>query len=914
MDNPGSTAPRRAYVISLIALGGFAVFSLSKAEMADPPLLLKTAAFVAVTYILLFALHRLDRFVSEAFSIPLALFLAYTCYSFLRGDYLVYFSACLVICCLGALFFNQRQLLKVIILINVITAVLILLGLPLYEPETGALAASDMPLNWIVSLIGSVSIYLITAFAEDKNNDARKAQDSFVSLLSSTPDPIVLLDSYNRVTYISNSFMKMVHIERAFMAKDRSVFDLLKDRRLQELFYEILTMREPCQITREVILDGKQHFFELVVFELANEAKGRLVNIIDITPVMKAKFEAEAASKSKSAFLATMSHEIRTPMNAIIGLSEIELQRKLPVDTRVNMEKIHNSGASLLAIINDILDISKIEAGNFELVPVDYDMPSMVNDTVQLNIMRIGAKQITFKLRIDDTIPMRLIGDELRVKQILNNILSNAIKYTEEGTVIFSVDWEKTGGSARITFTIRDTGRGIRKEDIPRLFSEYRQLDAKANRHIEGTGLGLSIAKNLISLMNGTISVDSEYGEGTTFTVHIFQQIADETPIGETTSQNLESFRFKEIHRSQGLRLVRNYMPYGKVLVVDDVETNLDVAKGLMLPYGLFIDTAGGGNEAIQKIKAADADGSLRYDLVLMDHMMPGMDGIEAVRIIRNEIDSDYGRTVPVVALTANAIAGNEEMFLANGFNAFISKPIDVMQLDTILNTWIRNKQSIETLRQAEMAMARKDRQDAPGVLDKFQVRGIDLKQGRERYNTEAAYLDILRSWRHHTPVLLQKLKDLSPENMPDYTVTVHGLKGSSYGICAGEIGKRAEELEILARARDYAGVRAKNAAFIDMVEQMQRELGAMLDEIAAGKSEKMKIPAPDPDLLAKLLEAAKRFKSTLMEEILGQIESYEYESGGELVAWLREQMDNLEYDAIRERLEENQPCPAAGQ
>jgi CheY-like chemotaxis protein len=602
-----------------------------------------------------------------------------------------------------------------------------------------------------------------------------------------------------------------------------------------------------------------------------------------------------------------MSHEIRTPLNAIIGLSEIQLQKNLSTSTREDLEKIHTSGGNLLSIINDILDISKIETGSFELISVDYDVPSLVNDTVQLNIVRIGSKEIVFKLKIDQTIPVRLFGDELRIKQVLNNLLSNAFKYTKAGNVTLTITWEKRGDNAWVVFAIQDTGQGIREKDIPKLFSEYSQLDTRANRYIEGTGLGLSITKNLVALMNGRIGVESVYGQGSTFTVQVPQKIMDETPIGEKVAQNLESFHFKEVYQNQSLRLVRSFMPYGKVLVVDDVETNLAVAKGLMMPYGLTIDTASSGFDAIAKVKSAGESGEdSYYDVIFMDHMMPGMDGLEAVRIIRNELAGNYGKTVPIVALTANALVGNERMFLAHGCNAFISKPVDVIQLDSVLNTWVRDKQDEETLRKAERdAKSKQGTQDSNGILENVSVSGIDFIQGRERYNGEAAYLDILRSWVRHTPGLLEKLRNLSEETLPEYSITVHGLKGSSYGIFANEVGKQAAELEAFSKAGDYASVLASNLSFIEMTESLLAGLGDILKKAEDGKEAKQKVSSPDTALLEKLLNATRRYKSGLMEEIMGEIESYDYESGGGLVLWLREQMDNLEYDAICSRLEE---------
>jgi PAS domain S-box-containing protein len=897
----------------MIALTVFSGFTIYETRAHGMMVMIITAALMASIFFVIIFMHGRDMSGKEAFSIPFTLFVVNTSKCFLTGDYNNYFPLCLAINCLGAMYFNRRELLKLFIITNVIIAGQIIIKVPMYRPESGleqgfrvGMSMFEVLYGWFVYLIGSVAVYLVTTFAEGKNNEAKKAQDSLVGSLSSTPEPMLLLDSLNRVAYISNSFMKMVGMEHASLAKGRSIFDLLKDQTLKDLFYELLSKGESFQTTREVILDGQQFYFEIVVSKLANDSKGYFVNIVNITPVMRAKFEAEAASRSKSAFLATMSHEIRTPLNAIIGLSDIELQKDLAGETRVNMEKINGSGGNLLSIINDILDISKIETGNLTLIPVDYDIPSLVNDTIQLNVVRIGSKQIIFKLKIEDSVPVRLFGDELRIKQILNNLLSNAFKYTDKGEVTLSISWKKREENAWITFAIQDTGQGIREKDISKLFSEYSQLDARANRHIEGTGLGLSITKNLVLLMNGKIGVESEHGKGSVFTVQIPQRIIDGTPIGENVAHNLESFRFKDVYNSQNLRLVRSYMPYGKVLVVDDVETNLDVAKGLLLPYGLSVDTASSGPEAIEKIKkAGDLEESSRYDAIFMDHMMPGMDGIEAVRIIRNEIDGDYGKKVPIVALTANALTGNERMFLANGFTAFISKPIDIMHLDATLNTWIRNKQSEETIKKAEKELSNLKKEDEnAGTLDNILVSGVDLEQGKERYNGESAYLDILRSWCRHTPVLLEKMKNPAKENLPEYTVTVHGLKGSSYGIIANEIGKKAQELEGFAKAGELEKIMAANGDFIKMTELLLADLQELLNKADAKKEAKKKMASPDPVLLANLLDAAKRFKSTIMEETLEYLESYDYESGGDLIPWLREQMDNLEYEAICERLE----------
>jgi CheY-like chemotaxis protein len=320
--------------------------------------------------------------------------------------------------------------------------------------------------------------------------------------------------------------------------------------------------------------------------------------------------------------------------------------------------------------------------------------------------VRIGVKQLVFKLELDETIPIKLYGDELRLKQILNNLLSNAFKYTEEGEIRLLVSWERRGNEAWLNITVKDTGRGIKEEYLDKLFSEYTQFEAASQRRIEGTGLGLSIARGLVETMGGSIEVESVYGKGSVFRASVPQGIVDGKPIGRELAEELQDFRFiRNRNRGRGNSFVRSSMPYARILVVDDLQTNLLVMKGLLMPYGLKADMVLSGKEAVERIRAE----TVHYDVVFMDHMMPEMDGIEAVRIIRTEINSEYALTVPIIALTANAIEGNRKMFLESGFSDFISKPIDIKQLDTVLNRWIRDKQSEATLQEAEKIAKNRD-------------------------------------------------------------------------------------------------------------------------------------------------------------------------------------------------------------
>jgi CheY-like chemotaxis protein len=304
-------------------------------------------------------------------------------------------------------------------------------------------------------------------------------------------------------------------------------------------------------------------------------------------------------------------------------------------------------------------------------------------------VLRIQGKPIAFKLDINESLTEYLMGDDLRVKQILNNLLGNAFKYTKEGTVTLGVDCLRDGDgkSIWVSFYVSDTGMGIRKEDIAKLFTAYNQVDTHANRKIEGTGLGLNITKRFVELMDGRIAVESEYGKGTTFRVRIRQGFVSDKQIGQDVVNNLRGLRYlnkKDVARE---KLVRSDLSYAKALVVDDFPTNLDVAARMLRKYKMQVDCVDGGQKAIDRV----ADANPAYDVIFMDHMMPGMDGIEATAAIR-ALGTDYAKKVPIVALTANAVAGNERMFLENGFDAFLSKPINVMSLDAIVRRWIRDR------------------------------------------------------------------------------------------------------------------------------------------------------------------------------------------------------------------------------
>ena len=506
---------------------------------------------------------------------------------------------------------------------------------------------------------------------------------------------------------------------------------------------------------------------------------------------------AEESNKAKSDFLARVSHEIRTPMNAILGITEIQLQdeKHRPI-TKEAFERIYNSGDLLLGIINDILDLSKIEAGKLVLSPAKYDIASLIHDIVQINMMRYETKSLEFILDVNENLPLLLIGDELRIKQVLSNLLSNAFKYTEKGTVKLSVYAEEK----TLVFVVNDTGQGMTAEQLEKLGTEYSRFNMEANRETEGTGLGMNITRNLIHLMNGSISVESTLGVGSTFTVRLPQDCEDSAVIGKEVADNLMKLNLDNSVKMRAFQINREYMPYGKVLVVDDVETNLYVARGLLSPYGITVETVMSGFEAIGKIK-----GGLTYDIIFMDHMMPRMDGIEAAKIIRN-----LGYSKPIVALTANAITGQAAIFMENGFDDFISKPIDTRQLNLALNKLIRDKYPSEVV---EAARKQKDRLFS-GNEQKPSL-GPDL--------AEIFVRDAKKAIAVIEPVYVNNFS--SADDLSTFVINIHAMKSALANIGETALSADAAKLEQVGREKNINLILSELPSFMETLRTVIEKL-----------------------------------------------------------------------------------------
>lgn len=617
--------------------------------------------------------------------------------------------------------------------------------------------------------------------------------------------------------------------------------------------------------------------------------------------------EAETAGQAKEDFLANMSHEIRTPMNAITGMVELALRNEhLPEQEKEYLYSIQSAGEDLLSIIDDILDFTKIDSGNLEITEEEYEITSIVHDVMNVIQVMLGEKEVKLLLDIDPNIPVRLKGDGVRIKQVMMNLMGNAVKYTEKGKINLKLESELVEGQdtkINLKVSVIDTGIGISEEQLNELFTEFKQANTRRNRSTGGSGLGLAISEKLIELMHGTLSAESELGEGSTFTFTILQEVIDSRPCMEKEPQvSLQSTMQKEAdkkekeRRKKASRQITFTAPDARILLVDDNKVNLKVAEGLLRPYHMNVETADSGSRAIEMVQ------NEHFDLVFMDHMMPVMDGVDATKIIR-EMQGEYFQKVAIVALSANAVRGAKEMFLEAGMNDFVAKPIEMRIMDRTLRRWLPEDKIISNKNAEEAASKENDGANVDPSL--WQMEGIDVAAAMEYACGDVdLYREVLSDYRdsiHEKADVIERA--VADKDIEMYTIEVHSLKSTSKSIGAMELSELARELEENGKAGNWEFIIDKTPALLSAYRGLYDIVAPYCRVKEPETADKKPFDQKEVcALLEQLLDCMNEYDSIRGEETVKSLCEYDYK-----VPWnnymeqISKAMGRFDYDICKE-------------
>lgn len=688
-----------------------------------------------------------------------------------------------------------------------------------------------------VTLMISMAMVVIVVWSR-RNYDFRYLAAEKV--LESMGDGVIALDDHDRlVSYNKAAANIFTHLPAHKLGENIRVVEDFREEMLNE------------DILQNFSINGRNYeSHSKHIIDENGKIQGCVILILDTTDInayineiKQVRHQAEKASIAKSEFLANMSHEIRTPMNAIIGLNDIIMEECGDTEIYAHAKDVQSAAKNLLTIINDILDLSKVEAGKMELVNVNYYIKTMADEVMGMMDMAASQRGLILKYECDETIPCRYRGDDGRIKQILINILSNAIKFTDKGYVYAQITGKpgKNEEEELITFCVKDTGCGIKEEDLEKIFEDFRQVDSKRNRSAEGTGLGLAIVKHLVELMEGTIRVESTYGKGTTVTITIPQKIVDKRPVSETPEIVQTERKITDMFTAPGV----------KVLIVDDNVINRKVARGFLKNYAFDLTEAESGPEAIELVRAE------RYDIIFMDHMMPGMDGIEAAEIIRRDC-GENGSAPVMVALTANVMEGMREHFLQHDFQDFIAKPLDRKELNRLLLRWVPEKYRQMEGKEEELELA---------DLSAVQIDGVDMDVVTQYYTGDKdGFIELLELYYMDGGRKVNLLRELVQSDMSNYQIEVHGLKSASANIGAMTVSALAREQENAAAQGDRELIDGKFPLLLTEYENLLENIGEFLKQHRQEDNEKEKLPCPPVRELreqtAQALEELKHFRS----------------------------------------------------
>ncbi|MDE7198325.1 MAG: response regulator [Lachnospiraceae bacterium] len=556
-----------------------------------------------------------------------------------------------------------------------------------------------------------------------------------------------------------------------------------------------------------------------------------------------ARNAAEKAENARDIFLANMSHELRTPINTILGLNELILRESQEEAVKEYARDIRQAGNILLALVSDILDFSKLEADRMELTEGIYDVSSLLNDLINSISVQQRRKKLDLALEIAKDIPYKLFGDEIHIRQIIGNLLSNAVRYTEKGRITLRLSWKEVAKDAiEIYVIVKDTGVGIKEEDIPKLFKAFQRMDSTVRSKDDRTGLGLAITQRLIEMMGGRLEVQSVYGKGSAFSFKIIQKVVDREPLGDFEKQYRDSLRSIEDYHEKFIA------PMGRILIVDDNAMNLAVAQGLLKGTRLQIDVASSGEECLELIKRKT------YHLICMDHMMPVMDGVQTLHAIR-ELEGNPSRDIPVIALTANAVAGARDLYLKEGFQDYLTKPIDADKFENMLIEYLPDN-VVYLTNNREVSD-----EFEPQNVEEFDIResqlylmGFNLRNGlRYMGGDKSLYGRVLHDFHSILQEKETALRDfLQKGDMPGYTIIVHSLKGNARNVGADDLADEAFELEKMAKAGQLEDVSVRSPILFSMMKNMRNSLRVYLE---TEESEEKKAQTETPDGAEKITE-----------------------------------------------------------
>ena len=744
----------------------------------------------------------------------------------------------------------------------------------------------EYDLTMLGFFIGTIFM-LITIMFFDLLGTSEIARDFVIDRLS---EGIIAVDNDNKVQYY-NMPMRGLFPEIAY--DPEAVFKRVSDAARGD---EIICINDRIYSPERNLLTS------------AGERVGELYALVDETEhyrymseLEEQKAIADSANVAKSSFLANMSHEIRTPINAVIGMDEMILRESKDESTLKYASDIMSAGKTLLSLINDILDLSKIEEGRMEIIPVQYDLSSMINDLVNMISPRAEKKGLMFIVDVDPHIPHILFGDEIRIRQCAINLLTNAVKYTKEGEVILEISHEKNDDDIDLIISVSDTGIGMKKEDLDKLFDPFVRIEEKRNRSIEGSGLGMSIVRQLLDLMDSELSVESEYGKGSEFSFSIRQKVIDSQEIGEFESyKSAEAYTYRELFHA----------PDARILVVDDNEVNLDVIKQLLKQTDIIVDTCTSGIEAVK----CCTDTS--YDAIFLDHMMPDMDGIETLYEIR---EHELNRETPSIALTANAVSGARERYLEVGFNDYLSKPVDGAKLERMLYGLIPEEKlqiinndsddsNIKTVTgTSDMSDKSGDSSD-DGSHEKeiipawlYDIPEIDVPEGVKNGGSPEGYMSILGVFYKTLSAKADELEKLyTDEDIENYTIKVHALKSSARVIGAGHLSEMALKLEEAGKTGDRKYIDEHSGELLELYRTLGKSLSQM--EQPEAVSEKPAISGPElKEAYQTIIEISSSMDFDLMDEILSDLDGYSLpEDDEKLLADIKKLCLEMNWDEIR--------------